>query len=120
MAVWVSIHLPSIPMLNGDGSFGYPNPNQQKYSVKGFRSNSTRVAQVASKYRAYLEGTVARPYMLGWHHCGYLEQWDDSERGDVNSNENGFLDPFENEYTEWTDVIRDANEKSYAQHKESA
>ena len=108
------------PMLNGDGSFGYPNSHQQKYSVKGFRSNSTSVEEVAAKYRKYLEETMARSYMLGWHHCGYLEQWDDSERGDVNSNENGFLDPFENEYTAWTDVIRDANQKVYAQHESSA
>jgi hypothetical protein len=27
---------------------------------------------------------------------------------------------YENEHTAWTDVIRDANEKAHAQHKESA
>lgn len=104
------------PLLNGDGSFGYVNPHQQKFKVKGAHTNSRNVADVAQKYRHYLEATVARPYMLGWHHCGYLEQWDSAERGDVNSNENGFLDPFENEYQVWTDVIRAANRRARAQH----
>jgi hypothetical protein len=108
------------PMLNGDGSFGYPNPHQQKFSVKGYRSGARSVEQVAAMYRAYLEETVARPYLVGWHHCGYLEQWDDAERGDVNSNENGFLDPFENAYTAWTDVIRQANQQAHGQHERSA
>jgi hypothetical protein len=105
------------PLLNGDGSFGFPNPHQQKYSVKGFRTNSTSVEEVADKYRQYLEDAMSQPYMIGWHHCGYLEQWDDSERGDVNSNENGFLDPFENEYTEWTNVIREVNQNIHRQHE---
>ena len=108
------------PILNGDGSFGYPNPHQQKYSVKGFPSNARSAEEVGSMYRQYLEETVARLYMLGWHHCGYLEQWDDSERGDVNSNENGFLDPFENEHQSWTDVIREANRRAHAQHEGTA
>lgn len=108
------------PLLNGDGSFGFANPHQQKYSVKGSWTNSTSVADVAEKYRQYLEATVKRPYMIGWHHCGYLEQWDDSERGDVNSNENGFLDPFENEYTAWTNVIREGNQQAHTRHERNA
>ncbi len=108
------------PLLNGDGSFGYANPQQQKFKVKGAHTNSKGVVDVAQKYRQYLEETVARPYMVGWHHCGYLEQWDDAERGDVNSNENGFLDPFENEYTAWTSVIEEANRRAHAQHAGAA
>ena len=107
------------PVMNGDGSFGYANPHQQKFKVKGAHTNSRGVADVAQMYRQYLEETAARPYMVGWHHCGYLEQWDDAERGDVNSNENGFLDPFENEYKAWTDVIRQANQQAHAQHARS-
>ena len=108
------------PILNGDGSFGYPNPHQQKYSVKGFRTNSTGNAEVVAKYQECLEDSMGKPYMVGWHHCGYLEQWDDSERGDVNSNENGFLDPFENEHTAWTDTIRETNQRTHALHEMSA
>jgi len=104
------------PILNGDGSFGYPNPHQQKYSVKGFRSNAKTVEEVAAMYRDYLETAISRPYYVGWHHCGFLEQWDGSERGDVNSNENGFLDPFENEYTAWTDLIRQTNGRAHTLH----
>lgn len=104
------------PILNGDGSFGYPNPHQQKYSVKGFRSGATSVREVAGMYKEYMEATLAKPYFVGWHHCGFLEQWDGSERGDVNSNENGFLDPFENEYGDWTEVIREVNGKAHTLH----
>jgi hypothetical protein len=104
------------PILNGDGSFGYPNPHQQKYSVKGFRSNAQNVEEVAGMYRRYMEEILSTPYFVGWHHCGFLEQWDESERGDVNSNENGFLDPFGNEYTAWTDVIRDTNSRASDLH----
>ena len=108
------------PILNGDGSVGYPNPHQQKYSVKGFRTNSTSTVEVGTKYQEYLEDSMGKPYMVGWHHCGYLEQWDDSERGDVNSNENGFLDPFENEYTACTDTIRETNQRAHALDEMSA
>ena len=108
------------PLLNGDGSFGYANPQQQKFSVKGAHSNAKNVEEVGAMYRRYLEDIVDRPYVTGWHHCGYLEQWDDSERGDINMNENGFLDPFENEYATWTDVIREANQKAHAQHERIA
>jgi hypothetical protein len=108
------------PLLNGDGSFGFVNPHQQTYNVKGSHTNSTSVVDVAEKYRQYLEATMNQSYMIGWHHCGYLEQWDEAERGDVNSNENGFLDPFENEYTAWTDVIRQANQKAHVRHERSA
>lgn len=61
-----------------------------KYNVKGFGSNARRVEDVAAMYRTYLEETVARPYLIGWHHCGYLEQWDDAEQGDVNSKRTDF------------------------------
>ncbi len=107
------------PILNGDGSFGYPNPRQQKYNVKGFRSGATGLGEVAEMYRKYLEETMAKPYFVGWHHCGFLEQWDGSERGDVNSNENGFLDPYGVEYPTWTDVIRRTNARSNALHAAS-
>jgi hypothetical protein len=34
-------------------------------------------------------------------------------------NENGFMDPFENYYTPWTDVIREVNSRAHKLHEKS-
>ncbi|WP_372726130.1 hypothetical protein, partial [Novipirellula sp.] len=62
---------------------------------------------VTRLYEEMLRGMMSTPYYIGWHHCGYIEQWDASERGDAPRNENGFLDPLENHRTQWTDVLRE-------------
>ena len=74
---------------------------------------------MANLYQETLEGMMAKPYVIGWHHCGYLQQWDESERGDAPRNENGFLDPFEKKITTWTDVIRETNAKATGLHAEA-
>jgi len=105
------------PIFNGDGSYGYADPVHQKLGVKGFRTGAKSVPEVAAMYKETLEGMMAKPYIVGWHHCGYMQQWDEAERGDSPRNENGFLDPFENYQTEWTDVIREANAKAAGMHR---
>ena len=47
--------------------------------------------------------------MIGWHHGGYMEQWDASERGDSPRNDNGFMDPFENHHPELAGVMKHEN-----------
>jgi hypothetical protein len=37
----------------------------------------------------------------------------------VSSNENGFMDPFEKYYTNWTDVIREINANAVKIHSEA-
>ncbi|YCM44286.1 hypothetical protein V2O64_23565 [Verrucomicrobiaceae bacterium 227] len=105
------------PIFNGDGCFGFAQPQQKEWGVKGFRTGAKSVEEVAKFYRETLEGMMATPYIIGWHHCGYLQQWDAAERGDAPRNENGFLDPFEKELTTWTDVIREVNAKAETLHK---
>ena len=100
------------PIFNGDGCFAFAQPQQREWGVKGFRTGAKSIAEVARFYRETLEGMMATPYVIGWHHCGYLQQWDEAERGDSPRNENGFLDPFEEELTTWTDVIREVNAKA--------
>lgn len=97
------------PIFNGDGCFAFAGPHQQKFKVKGWWTGAKSVEDVAALYKETLEGMMAKSYMVGWHHCGYLQQWDEAERGDVPSNETGFIDPFENYETVWTDVIREVN-----------
>ena len=63
---------------------------------------------------------MAKHYMIGWHHCGVLQQWDEAERGDTESNVNGFMDPFETYHKPWTDVIREMNAKVVELHEAAA
>ena len=105
------------PIFNGDGCFSFASPEQQEWGVKGFRTGARSLEEVATFYRNMLEGMMASPYVIGWHHCGYLQQWDAAERGDSPRNENGFLDPFEKELTTWTDVIREINAKAHSLHE---
>ena len=105
------------PIFNGDGCFGFTLPEQVTHGVKGFSTNAKSLKEVASLYRENLTGMMSAPYMVGWHHCGYIQQWDAAERGDSPRNENGFLDPFENLVTEWSDVIREVNGRAADMHE---
>jgi hypothetical protein len=105
------------PIFNGDGCFAYVHPKQSRLKVKGWWTGAKNLNDVSKMYRQTLEGMMAEPYVIGWHHCGILQQWDAAERGDVESNENGFMDPFENYSTEWTDVMREVNSKATALHE---
>lgn len=107
------------PIFNGDGSHSFVNSHQQKWGAKGFRTQAKSLEEVATFYRETLEGMMSAPYMVGWHHCGYLEQWDEAERGDSPRNENGFMDPFERYHTVWTDVIRESNSMVEAWHRQA-
>lgn len=107
------------PVFNGDGCYGFAGPNQQVWGIKGFRTGAESVEDVAMMYKDTMEGMMSTPYVVGWHHCGYLEQWDAAERGDAPRNENGFLDPFENYRTAWTDVIKDVNARATQIHENS-
>lgn len=59
---------------------------------------------------------MSTPYHIGWHHCGYMEQWDEAEQGDAPRNENGFLDPLEKQRTQCTDVLKAINRKAAELH----
>lgn len=107
------------PIYNGDGSYSITRPMQKEWGVKGWRTHAKDVEEVASFYKEALEGMMDKPYYIGWHHCGSLEQWDEAERGDSPMNENGFMDPYENYYETWTDVIRDVNSKAHKRHENS-
>ena len=107
------------PIFNGDGCFAFVHPNQAKLKVKGWWTGAKNHEDVSRMYRQTLVQMMAQPYVIGWHHCGILQQWDEAERGDVASNENGFMDPFEKYYTSWTDVIRETNAAAVRLHESS-
>lgn len=105
------------PIFNGDGCFGLAGPEQQEWGVKGFRTGAKTIEDVARLYEEMLRGMMSTPYYIGWHHCGYMEQWDEAERGDSPRNENGFLDPLEKHRTQWTEVLRAINPKALELHE---
>ena len=104
------------PILNGDSCFSCPKPPRQT-KVKGYKVPSQ--AAVGEAYAAYLEGAMRLPFMLGWHHCGLLEQWDGGKQNDWEINENGLFDPFEKPYPEITAAVKRANRQAARWHKES-
>ncbi len=101
------------PILNGDSCFGCAKPPKQT-KVKGFPVDSQ--AEVGAHYAAYLDGIMDLPFMLGWHHCGMMEQWDGGKRHDWEINENGFMNPFEELYDEIAGPMKAANERAQARH----
>ena len=107
------------PIFNGDGSFAFVRKEQKKLKVKGWWTGSKNIKDVAFKYKLSLNNMMKKNYMIGWHHCGILEQWDTAERGDVSSNENGFMDPYENFHTDLTNVMKKVNSKAIELHKNS-
>ena len=107
------------PIFNGDGSHAYVHPKQKEHKVKGWWSGSKNLEDVIKMYADQMIGMMSTPYVIGMHHCGMLQQWDGSARGDVSSNENGFMDPFENYYLNWTDIIREINSNAVKIHKEA-
>ena len=92
------------PIFNGDGSFAFISKEQRKLKVKGWWTGSKNIKDVAFKYKSSLNNMMKKKYMIGWHYCGILEQWDTAERGDVSSNENGFMDPYGNFHTDLTNL----------------
>ena len=102
------------PIINGDSSFGVPKPPHQT-RVKGWRVKNLK--EMGEYYYAYLEGIMSLPFMLGWHHCGFMEQWDGAKPKDAATvNENGFMDPFEKPYEEVLTQVILANSKAVEWH----
>jgi hypothetical protein len=103
-----------LPILNGDSSFGCAQPPHQTV-VKGCKVNSK--AEAGQAYAHYLTRIMRWPFMLGWHHCGIVEQWDGAKKNDWEINENGFFTPFEEPYPEMVNPIREANLRAKAIHR---
>ena len=104
------------PIFNGDGCYGLADENQQEWGVKGFRTGAKSLIEVASMYDETMTGMMKTPYVIGWHHCGYLQQWDEAERGDSPRNENGFLDPSEQYREVLTRAARKTNKSAHDLH----
>jgi hypothetical protein len=47
------------PIFKGDGCFGYAGSQQQQWSVKGYRTGTESVKEVAEFYEEMLRGMMA-------------------------------------------------------------
>ena len=100
------------PVLNGDASYAV-TVKEQKAS-KGLQVESH--AAVGEEYAVYLKGIMNLPFMLGWHNCGYLEQWTGSRLDDTGKQQTGLFDPFGNPRSEALNPIKKANQKAVKWH----
>jgi hypothetical protein len=88
------------PVLFGDGGFGFRRP-ERIATGKGPHPDGGKGRQFASQDEAgrYFAQTLANlatsPVCLGWHFCGFLEEYDSPGLKMQDPNENGFMDPFE-------------------------
>lgn len=104
------------PILNGDSCFSCVKPPEQT-QVKGLLlSNQSEVGQA---YHDYLRNLCSEPYMVGWHHCGFVEQWDGGKSHDWEINENGFFDPFMRPHASLVERVSTANAQARLWHQKA-
>lgn len=106
-------HLSGKPVLNGDASYGF-TVKEQKAS-KGLQVESH--AAVGEEYVTYLKGIMNLPFMVGWHNCGYLEQWTGGRVDGTGKEQTGLFDPFGNPRSDALDPIKKANLKAADWHE---
>jgi hypothetical protein len=100
------------PVLNGDASYAVTVKEQR--ASKGLQVESH--AAVGEEYAVYLKGIMNLPFMLGWHNCGYLEQWTGGKLDDTGKQQTGLFDPFGKPRSEALNPIKKANQKAVKWH----
>lgn len=102
------------PVLMGDSSFSSPNRNIAK--PKGVHLPSQEM--VGEAYYQYLQTITAQPYILGWHHCGFIEGSPDLRRfHPFYAIQTGFLRPDGTPYIDTVRRVTEANRQAHAWHE---
>ena len=105
-----------LPIINGDHSYSFKTSKHTK--IKGLEVGS--FAAVANEYRRYMKGTMEdHPYMLGWWHCGYIEQWAPAGTRQLGQ-QCGFFSPFGEPNKKLLSLVRDANESAAIWHSDAS
>ena len=104
------------PILNGDHAYAFTVKEMEE--AKGLPVESH--AAVGEEYSIYLKGIMNLPFMLGWHNCGYLEQWKGGHLDDTGKQQNGLFDPFGNPRTDALELIEKANRKAVSWHENAS
>ena len=100
------------PILNGDAGFGVKLETMN--AVKGIQVAS--LEEMGEAYAQYLEDIMGLAYMVGWHHCGYMESW----RGHTDQSgkqQGGFFDPFGRPHEEALRHVKPANAMAVQWHE---
>ena len=103
------------PILNGDHSYSYTVPEMRK--AKGIPV--ANFDEVGEAYYTYLRGVSNLPFMLGWHNCGYMEQWQGSQPDQTGKEQTGFFNPFGLPRTEALEKVKTANTNCTNWHNEA-
>ncbi|MDP8224564.1 MAG: alkyl sulfatase dimerization domain-containing protein [Candidatus Lernaella stagnicola] len=102
------------PILLGDSSFSCPH--EKLPDPKGTRVESP--AAVGEAFYHYLQTVMAEPYVVGWHHCGYIEGSPDLKKFHrFYAQQSGFLRADGTPYTEIVDRVTAANHRAFAWHE---
>ena len=102
------------PILNGDHSYSYTVPEMRK--AKGIPVAFDEVGQA---YFTYLKGISNLPFMLGWHNCGYMEQWQGSKPDATGKEQTGFFNPYGLPRMEALEKVKSANTNCTKWHNEA-
>ncbi|MGC6424473.1 MAG: hypothetical protein ACON4O_05740 [Lentimonas sp.] len=104
-----------LPILNGDHAYSCVSCKQEK--TKGLKLDTQEA--VAKEYYGYMKNIMRNhPYMLGWWHCGYIEQW--APAGTRLGQQCGFFTPFGEPNTELLTLVKEANEMAVEWHATAA
>ncbi len=103
------------PVINGDASYAFTVEQQE--ASKGLQVESH--AAVGEEYSTYLKGIMNLPFMLGWHNCGYLEQWTGGRLDDTGKQQTGLFDPFGKPRSDALDPIKEANQSALEWHEQA-
>ncbi|MEM9721583.1 MAG: hypothetical protein AAGA10_20120 [Bacteroidota bacterium] len=101
------------PILNGDHAYSY-TVEEMRLS-KGLQVESQMA--VGEEYTTYMKGIMNLPFMLGWHNCGYLEQWKGGRLDDTGKQQGGFFDPYGKPRIDALDQIKKANTEALLWHE---
>jgi len=100
-----------LPIINGDHSYSCMHHKQTK--TKGIKLESQQA--VANEYYFYMKNIMSNhPYMLGWWHCGYIEQW--APAGTKLGQQCGFFSPFGDPRTDLLPKVKLANDSAVKWH----
>ena len=103
------------PVLNGDHAYAFRVEEMEK--TKGLNVES-HIA-VGEEYTIYLKGIMNLPFMVGWHNCGYLEQWKGGTLDDTGKQQMGMFDPFGNPRTDALELVEKANKTAVQWHEKA-
>ncbi|MDM5335844.1 hypothetical protein QUF84_00845 [Fictibacillus enclensis] len=105
------------PVLLGDSSFACIQP--QQYHSKGVLMSAQK--DVGPAYYQYLKQLLSLPYVVGWHHCGYVEGWVGQHLAidPFSAIQCGFKNPFGVPHIDTVKWVTSANSQVFSWHASS-